>query len=129
MTRSIKLDTSSNPMANHLLAINIDGVSISRIILLSENSKSRLLIAFASAVALNVFSSALYDAIKDFKSKETTINGKQVPANEVQLKVLINSQVQINQTSSETNCKPNSDKDSHEYPPNINVNQLLSPRH
>lgn len=114
MTHSITLDTSSIPMAKYLLTINIDGVSINRIILLSENSKSRLLIAFASAVALNVFSSALYDAIKDFKSNETTINGKQVPANEVQLKVLINSQVQINQTSSETNCKPNSDKDSHE---------------
>jgi hypothetical protein len=101
-------------MAKHLLAINIDGVSISRIILLSENSNSRLLIAFASGVALNVFSSALYDAIKDFKPHETTINGKQVPANEVQLQVLINSHVQINQTSSETNCKPNREKGFHE---------------
>ncbi len=112
MLRPIAIETTSVEMWNHLLTLEIEGVSVSRIIRLSEDSKVKLMVAFASGVAINLFSAALYDALKNFHPNETTIDGKQVTTNEVQIGVLINSQVQINQSSTKADCKPNPPKGS-----------------
>lgn len=98
MSRTITIDTTSVEMWNHLLSLEIEGVTANRVILLSQESNVRLVVAFASGVAINLFSSALYDAIKLFQPNETTINCKQAPINHSQIGVLINSQVQIQQS-------------------------------
>ncbi len=117
MAHSISIETTSVDVWNHLLSLQIDGVTLNRVIQLSEGSKVRLLAAFASGVAVNLFSSALYDVLKNFPSHETTINGKQVPGKQVQIGELMNSQVQINQSSPKAECDVEKQKSSHDTKP------------
>lgn len=110
MSQAITLETSNTGIWQRLQSTNIDGVLISRVIRLSEDTKLKLVIFFASNVAISLFSSALYDVLISFNSHDTTINSKQVPGNQVQIGVLINSQVLIKQSNPEADCKQNHDK-------------------
>ena len=116
MSHSIALETTDVEMWKHLQSLHIEGVSISRVIRLSEKTKLKLIVAFSSGVAINLFSSALYDALKNFPSHEATIDGKQVTGNQVQIGMLINSQVHIKQSASETDGNAKHNKGSHGCP-------------
>lgn len=117
MPISVALETTSVEMWNHLQSLQIEGVHVGRVIRLAEESKLKLIVVFASGVAVNLFSSALYDALKQFQPHETTIDSKQVPTNQVQIGVLINSQVQIQQSGTKAECEKNQSNDSHNAPP------------
>ena len=113
MPRTIIIDTTSVELWHHLLSLEINGVGASRVVFLSENSKLRVIVSLASAVAINMFSSALYDAIKQFQPQSTTLNGRQVPTNQIEIGILINSQMEISQSNSGAECKEGHSNDSH----------------
>jgi hypothetical protein len=61
----------------------------------------RVVISFASDVAVGVFSAWLYDRMKDRGSEKTTIEGRDVPRDIQQITIIINNTLQQHQQQSQ----------------------------
>lgn len=104
-TNQIMLLTSERKLVRELLAGTPDGVKASMFYTraIEVEEVARFVISFASDVAVGVFSSWLYDRIKNNSPEKTTIEGSDVPCDMQQITIVINNALQQHQQQSQQN--------------------------
>ena len=94
----ISFTTSSEEVFEALSNMAIDGVEVTGTITFDDASLDlpTLIIGFSSGVAINVFSSWLYDLLKMHKGAKPRINGQTVETNAQAINICITNSTNIN---------------------------------
>lgn len=104
-SNEIMLSTSDRELFKALISGVPEGIEASVFYTRAAEIESvaRVVISFASDIAVGVFSAWLYDRMKDRGSEKTTIEGRDVPRNVQQITIVINNTLQQHQQQSQDN--------------------------